>query len=70
MILDRLLERVYLMRCQLIHGAATYGGKLNRTSLLRSVTLMGHLLPAVLLVWIDRGSGEVWGTMCYPPLGR
>ena len=30
-ILDRLLERVYLMRCQLVHGAATYGGKLNRT---------------------------------------
>ena len=70
MILDRLLERVYLMRCQLVHGAATYGGKLNRTSLRRSVTMMGHLLPAVLLVWIDHGSGEDWGTLCYPPLGR
>jgi hypothetical protein len=23
----------YLMRCQLVHGAATHGGKLNRTSL-------------------------------------
>ncbi|MCH8048112.1 MAG: hypothetical protein IID44_30835, partial [Planctomycetes bacterium] len=64
MVLDRLLERVYLMRCRLVHG----GGKLNRTSLRRSVTMMGHLLPAVLLVWIDRGSGEDWGTMCYPPL--
>ena len=68
MVLDRLLERIYLMRCQLVHGAATYGGKLNRTSLRRSVTMMGHLLPAVLLVWIDHGSGEDWGAMCYPPL--
>ena len=31
MVLDHLLERVYLMRCQLVHGAATHGGKLNRT---------------------------------------
>ena len=57
------------MRCQLAHGAATYGGKLNKTSLRRSVTMMGHLLPAVLLVWIDHGAREDWGTMCYPPLG-
>ena len=42
MILD--LERVYLMRCQLVHGAATHGGKLNRTSLRRSVTMMGHFV--------------------------
>ena len=33
MILDRLVERIYLMRCQLMHGAATFGGKLNRVSL-------------------------------------
>ena len=24
MILDEILERVYLMRCQLVHGAATW----------------------------------------------
>ena len=27
MILDRLVERIYLMRCQLMHGAATFWGK-------------------------------------------
>ena len=32
LILERVLERVYLMRCQLVHGAATHGSKLNRTS--------------------------------------
>jgi len=30
--------------------------------------MMQRLLPAVLLVWIDRGSGEDWGPMCYPPV--
>jgi len=69
LILDRLLERVYLMRCQLVHGAATYGGKLNRTSLRRCVMMMQRLLPAFLLVLADHGADEDWGPMCYPPLG-
>ncbi len=68
MILDRLIERIYLVRCQLIHGAATYDGKLNRTAVRRCATMMGHLLPAVLTVITDHGADEDWGPMCYPPL--
>jgi hypothetical protein len=68
MILDELLARVYLMRCQLVHGAATYGGKLNRTSLKRCVMMMQRLLPALLGVWIEKGADEDWGEMCYPPI--
>ena len=67
-ILDEILARVYVMRCQLVHGAATYGGKLNRTSLKRCVMMMQRLLPAILLVWIDHGADKNWGPMCYPPL--
>lgn len=70
MILDELLARVYLMRCQLVHGAATYGGKLNRTSLKRCVMMMQRVLPAFLAVWIDHGADEDWGAMCYPPLDK
>ncbi|MAG92502.1 MAG: hypothetical protein CMJ48_01950 [Planctomycetaceae bacterium] len=68
MVLDQLLDRIYLMRCQLVHGAATYGGKLNRTSLKRCVWMMQRLLPVFLMVWIDHGADEDWGPMCYPPL--
>jgi hypothetical protein len=67
MILDRLIERIYLLRCQLIHGAATFGGKLNRASLERCNKMMRSLLDAVLLVVIDHGADEDWGSMCYPP---
>jgi len=70
LILDRLLERIYMMRCQLVHGAASHGGRLNRKSLTRCTTMMAHLLPAVLLVWIDHGSDEDWGPMCYPPIAN
>lgn len=68
MVLDQILDRIYLMRCQLVHGAATYGGKLNRMSLRRCVMMMQRLLPALLAVWIDHGADEDWGPMCYPPV--
>ena len=68
MILDRQVERIYLMWCQLIHGAATFGGKLNRESLGRCSVILGHLLHGILLAVIDHGADENWGAMCYPPL--
>lgn len=67
-VLDGILDRVYLMRCQLVHGAATYGGKLNRTSLRRCIMMMQRIIPTLLMVWIDRGADEDWGPMCYVPL--
>ncbi len=68
LVLDHLLEKIYLLRCQLIHGAATYGGKLNRVALKRSVQMLWHLLPACLLVYIDHGADQDWGLLCYPPM--
>ena len=67
MILARLMERIYMLRCQLVHGAATCGGKLNRTALKRCSAMMGHLLPTILLVLMDQGTDEDWGPLCYPP---
>ncbi len=67
MVLERVIERIYLARCQLAHGAATFGSAANRKSLGRADTMLSHLITAVLLVYIDHGHGEDWGTMCYPP---
>lgn len=69
LLLDRLLERVYLVRCQLVHGAATRGSRLNRTSVRRCSQMLGYLVPAFLAVWTDHGDEEDWGVMCYPPMG-
>jgi hypothetical protein len=68
MILERVVEPVYFLRCQIMHGAATHGSKLNRTSLKRCSILMWHLMHAVLTVWIDHGSQENWGPLCYQPV--
>jgi len=68
LILDRLFERIYLLRCQLVHGASTFNGSLNRTAIRHCSQAMDHLLRAFLQVWINFGSEEDWGVMCYPPL--
>ena len=67
-ILKRVVDRVYLMRCQLVHGAATRDGRLNRRPLRRCTMMMDRLMPAFLLVLIDHGWSEDWGSLCYPPI--
>lgn len=69
MIQDRAVERIYFVRCQLVHGAATCGGQLNRTAVRRCVTMLDWLMKAWLSIWIERGSEVDWGEMCYPPIG-
>ena len=68
LILEKTVDRIYLLRCQLVHGAATLRSRMNRTAVKHCTTLMGKLMPTLLLVWIDHGAGEDWGIMCYPPV--
>ncbi|HVJ82263.1 MAG TPA: hypothetical protein VNC50_14440 [Planctomycetia bacterium] len=67
---ERLMEAVYLLRCQLMHGAATSGGRMNRLELKNCTRMMDHLIRAILLVWIEKGADEDWGEMCYPPVAK
>lgn len=66
-ILTATTNNIYAMRCQLIHGASTHGSRLNRKSLERCSRMLGYLMEAYLLVWIDHAEHEDWGEMCYPP---
>lgn len=68
-ILDMVLNRVYLARCQLVHGAATLGGRLNREAVGRCATFIGHFVPTVSLVIIDHAWRGDWDGLCYPPIG-
>jgi hypothetical protein len=70
LILSALLERIHFLRCQLVHGASTHDGKLNRTAVQHCSTMLGHLMPAFLLVLIDHGYAEDWGPLCYPPVSN
>lgn len=61
MLLTCVLERIYLLRCQIMHGAATMGSSLNRDVLESCTDMLGHLLPVLLRIFIDHGANEDWG---------
>lgn len=67
-ILDQTLARVYVVRCQLMHGAATHGSQLNRDSVARSRTFLQEMMGEVLAILIESGSDQDWSGLCYPPL--
>ncbi len=66
-ILPRVLDRIYFLRCQIVHGAATYNSGLNQEAKQNCSELMQALLRAFLLIWIEQGADQDWGPMCYPP---
>lgn len=69
LLLEETLDRIYLVRCQLVHGAATFRGAKNREAVRLCVDVFDPLLIAMLNVWIDHGADEDWGKLCYPPQG-
>jgi len=69
LILEKLIDRIYLLRCQLVHGAATCGGKLNRDALRICSMMLDQLVRVFLIIIIDHGAEEDWGPLCYPPEG-
>jgi hypothetical protein len=69
-VLEQVLERLFVMRGQLVHGAATGGGRLNRQTLGSCVRLLGILAPLIVHLTIEHGCNDDWPDMCYPPLGN
>lgn len=67
-VLDLVLQRVYVARCQLMHGGATSEGQLNRRSIARCADFLGVLLPTVSVVIVDHAWDQDWGGLCYPPM--
>jgi hypothetical protein len=67
-VLDRTLQRIYLARCQLVHGAATYNSGLNRTAVQRCAEFLGMFLRSALVIIIDHAWRDDWDDLCYPPI--
>jgi hypothetical protein len=67
-LLKSLFDRIYFLRCQLVHGAATYESDLNREALKYCSMTLDHFVRGFLYVLIHHGADEDWGSMCYPPI--
>ena len=68
-VLEEMFSRLYVLRNQLFHGAATYNGSLNRRQVQWGAALLYLLLP-VFLELMFRNPGADWGVPKYPALNR
>ena len=60
-----LFERIYVLRNQLQHGAATPGGRVNRQQVDAGAEVMSRLIPKLIAVIIDNPD-EDWGKVYFP----
>ncbi len=58
-------ERLYMLRNQLVHGGATWGGAVNRDQIRGASNLMGRIVP-VLIYIILNNQPELMGEPCFP----
>lgn len=61
------LDRLYILRNQLIHGGATYKSKVNRSQVQDGCKILINLLPIMIEIMMEN-SNEDWGEIFYPPL--
>ena len=67
-VFQELFERLYVLRQQVFHGAATCGSKLNRPYLKSATALLERIIPAMIDIILEAGPGVDWGAICFPPV--
>ncbi len=64
-LLGLVLDRLYTVRNQLIHGGATYESKLNRSQVQDASQILEFLMPIIIDIMINN-INEDWGVINYP----
>lgn len=59
------LDRLFVLRNQILHGGATYQSQLNRKQVNDGVQLLIALLPIVIEIMLSTPD-EDWGDIYYP----
>ena len=59
------LQRLYTLRNQLMHGGATWNSSANREQLKDAVQFLSQLVPFIIDLMMDN-SNELWGDAYYP----
>ncbi|MGM0429793.1 MAG: hypothetical protein ACQEQ2_05790 [Pseudomonadota bacterium] len=62
--LSIIMDRLYTLRNQILHGGATYASKLNRDQVNDGCQLLGAIVPVVIDLMMATGT-EVWGSAAF-----
>lgn len=64
-VLAVLLDRLYVLRNQLVHGGATWNSGVNRNQVRDGAAILGLLVPVIIHLMMEM-PGVNWGLPCYP----
>ena len=64
-ILEILFDRLYTLRNQILHGGATWNGKINRSQITDGQSIISFLIPNFLEIMMDN-QNENWGKLSFP----
>ena len=67
-VMQEVFERIYVLRQQVFHGAATCGSKFNRNTLKMGVHVLAAVIPVMIEIVLDAGPEIDWGEVCFPPV--
>lgn len=59
------LDRLFVLRNQLVYGGATYKGKVNRQQVEDGAGLLGNIMPIVIEIMLANDDSD-WGDIAYP----
>lgn len=65
LLLAEVLDRLYVLRNQLMHGGATFQSKINRTQVRDGCNMLAMLMPVLVAIMLD-AKDEDWGAIYYP----
>ena len=65
LILEILFDRLYTLRNQLMHGGATWNGKVNRSQVTDGQSIISFLIPNFLEIMMNN-QNEDWGKLNFP----
>ena len=64
-LLRQVFDRLYMLRCQIMHGGATWNGKVNRRQVRDAADILRTVMPVIVDIMMDHPE-DVWGRPFYP----
>lgn len=68
LVLSILLDRLYVLRNQLVHGGATWNGGANRAQVRDAAAILSTVMPIIIDVMMSDADAD-YGTIAYPHVG-
>lgn len=65
LLLAEVLDRLYVLRNQVMHGGATFESKINRAQVRDGCNMLAMLMPVLVGIMLD-AKDEDWGAIHYP----